>query len=237
MLKIELIKNSPLRILEKSVHGGVGRGNIGVLAARQGVGKTACLVHIATDKLFQGKHVIHVSFAVSPAHIISWYEDIFEELARRLKLENAMDIHDEIVKNRVIMNFNQEGVPIEKVGASLRSMIRDGGFATDCLIIDGYDFEKGSPADLVVFRQLAADLGLEIWFSASLREKEVSFDAQGFPAVLTSYLEHIAVFIYLKADEGAIRLELKKDHEHIPQTDLHLRLDPKILLITDEKQS
>ena len=113
--------------------------------------------------------------------------------------------------------------------------LKDGGFSTDCLIIDGYDFERGSPADFLVLRQLAADLELEIWFSASLREKDVSFDAQGFPALLTPYLEHIAVFIYLKSEEGVIRLELKKDHEHIPQADLHLKLDPKILLIMDDK--
>jgi hypothetical protein len=235
MLKTELIKNSPLRILEKTAHGGVGKGNIGVLAARQGVGKTACLVHIATDKLFQGKHVIHVSFSGSPAHIISWYEDIFEELALRLNLENAMEIHDDLIKNRVIMNFNQSGAKIEKVTQSLRAMIKDGGFTTDCLIVDGYDFEIGSPSDLTVFRDLARELGLEIWFSASLRDKEVVFDAQGFPAVLTRYLEHIAVFIFLKPDNGVIRLELKKDHDHVPQTDLHLKLDPKILLITGEK--
>src|SRR4030042_5059805 len=129
MLKQELIKNSPLRILEKSVHGGVGKGNIGVLAARQGVGKTACLVHIATYQLFQGKHVIHVSFSGSPAHIISWYEDIFSELALRLKLENSMEEHDQIIKNRVIMNFNQAGAKIDMVARSLRSMIKEGGFA------------------------------------------------------------------------------------------------------------
>jgi KaiC/GvpD/RAD55 family RecA-like ATPase len=110
MVKEELIKRSPLRLLEKSIHGGVGAGNIGVIAARKGTGKTACLVHIATDQLFQGKHVIHVSFAGRTDHIISWYEDIFGEIAKKRNLENAMEIHDDLIKNRVVMNFNQEGV-------------------------------------------------------------------------------------------------------------------------------
>jgi hypothetical protein len=234
MIKSELIKNSPLRILEQSTHGGVGKGNIGVLAARQGVGKTACLVHIATDRLFQEKHVIHVSFAGSPAHIISWYEDIFEELARRLDLENNMDVHDELIKNRVIMNFNQEGVKIEMVAKSLRAMIKDGGFTADCIIVDGFDFEKGAPEDLRVFKALAEELGLEIWFSASLKDKEVVFDDNGFPAILSAYLPSIAILIFLRPEKGFIRLELKKDHDRIPNEDLHLKLDPKILLITGE---
>jgi hypothetical protein len=234
MLKSELIKNSPLRILEQSIHGGIGKGNIGVLAARQGVGKTACLVHIATDQLFQEKHVIHVSYAGSPGHIISWYENIFQELALRLNLENAMEVHDELIKNRVIMNFNQDGATIDMVAKGLRAMIKEGGFAADCVIVDGYDFEKGSPQELAVFKKLAEELGLEIWFSASLKDREVVFDDNGFPALLTPYMNSIAILIFLKADKGFIRLELKKDHDSIPDTDLHLKLDPKILLIIGE---
>jgi len=49
MIMEDLISRSPLRILENSIHGGLGKGNIGVLASRKGVGKTACLVHIATE--------------------------------------------------------------------------------------------------------------------------------------------------------------------------------------------
>ena len=81
MVKAELIKRSPLRILEKSTHGGLGKGNLGVITARRGVGKTAFLVHLATDQLFQDKPVIHVSFSTSTNHIIDWYEDIFKEIA------------------------------------------------------------------------------------------------------------------------------------------------------------
>ena len=82
MVKSELIKRSPLRLLEKSIHGGVGKGKIAAIASRKGVGKTACLVHIATDKLFQGKHVIHVSFSSKVDYIIGWYEDIFKEILK-----------------------------------------------------------------------------------------------------------------------------------------------------------
>ncbi|MCJ7610642.1 MAG: hypothetical protein MUP19_00135, partial [Candidatus Aminicenantes bacterium] len=98
MVKQELIARSPLRILEQSLSGGLGKGNIGVLAARKGVGKTACLVHIATDKLFQDKPVIHVSYASRVDHIITWYEDIFKELARQKDLELPEDFHDEVVR-------------------------------------------------------------------------------------------------------------------------------------------
>ena len=160
MIKHEIITRSPLRILEKSTHGGVGKGNIGVIASRKGTGKTACLVHIATDQLFQGKNLIHVSFSADTAHIVSWYEHIFEEIARRYKLDCAMDVHDDIIKNRVIMNFRQDGVSAEQVQRSLRSMILDGNFTADLIIIDGYDFSKVSAEEFSSFKRFAQDMGI-----------------------------------------------------------------------------
>ncbi|MBN1799129.1 MAG: hypothetical protein JW822_11160 [Spirochaetales bacterium] len=232
MVKAELIKNSPLRILEKSTHGGVGKGNIGIIAARKGVGKTACLVHIATDQLFQGKHVIHVSFSSNTSHIITWYEDIFQEIARRRDLSDAMQVHDEIIKNRVIMNFNQEGISIRQIIKSLEAMIHQGAFAADCIIFDGYSFSKGNPQDFKDLKEFAEGSKLELWFSASLSDDETDFDADGVPGVISLFMEQIAILILLNSHEGNIKLELKKDHDLTPIQNMHLTLDPKILLIS-----
>ncbi len=234
MVKAELIKKSPLRIFEKSTHGGVGKGNIGIIAARNGVGKTACLVHIATDQLFQGKHVIHVSFSSNTSHIISWYEDIFQEIAGRRNLEEAMQIHDEIIKNRVIMNFSQQGISIEQIIKSLESMISQGAFAADCIIFDGYSFSQGDPDDFDRLKQFAARLQLELWFSASLPDEEYETDERGIPTVFLPYIDKTAILITMNPAKGHIRLELKKDHDLADTQDLHLKLDPKILLITEE---
>ena len=140
MVKNELIEKSPLRKFDKSLHGGVGKGNIGVIASRKGIGKTACLVHIATDKLMSGGHVIHLSYAKRVDHIISWYEDIFKEISRKRDLEDAMEVHDAIVRNRVIMNFSQGGVKVGQVLGSLEAMMDNGQLDTDAVVIDGFDF-------------------------------------------------------------------------------------------------
>jgi hypothetical protein len=233
MVKQELIKRSPLRILEKSIHGGLGKGNLGVISARKGVGKTAFLVHLATDQLFQDKHVIHVSFSSNTKHIIEWYEDIFSEISSRFELESAMTVHDNIIKNRVIMNFSQEGINASQVTNSLKSMIKDGHFNADMIVIDGYDFTKSNPSEIEVFKKFAEDMGLEIWFSASLRAETLKFDDQGVPTVLGPFMNILSILIFLKHKEGIICLELKKDHDENILSDLTIKLDPKILLITN----
>ncbi|TVQ22791.1 MAG: hypothetical protein EA382_11355 [Spirochaetaceae bacterium] len=234
MIKQELIKRSPLRILERSIHGSLAAGSVGLIAARKGTGKTACLVHIATDQLFQGKHVIHISFASRTDHIVSWYEDIFNELARALSLENAMEIHDELITRRVVMNFNQKGVGPEQLLRSVRALIEDGQFAANVLIVDGYSFETGDPALVAAIKAFAAESGLAVWFSASIHRDDPRVDEHGIPAILSPYLESVDVLITLQPTEDHIRLDLRKDFANYTREDLHLKLDPKSLLIAGE---
>ena len=58
-----------------------------VITSRKGIGKTSVLVQLALDKLMQGKKVIHVSFTTHTSYVISWYENIFTELAKKRNLE------------------------------------------------------------------------------------------------------------------------------------------------------
>src|SRR4029077_2202291 len=55
----ELNENNPLRLFAHSLHRGLGRGNIGVVVARHGIGKTAFLVGIALDDAMRGRKVLH----------------------------------------------------------------------------------------------------------------------------------------------------------------------------------
>ena len=234
MVKAELVKRSPLRILEKSIHGGLGKGNIGVLASRKGVGKTACLVHIATDKLFQGKPVIHVSYASRVDYIITWYEDIFREISKKHQLESAVEVHDEIIKNRVIMNFKQAGTKTEQVLKSIEAMIKHGKFEAETIIVDGYDFSYAVAEDLQKFREFAYKAGAEVWFSASLKGDEPLMDEKGIPLLLEGFLPEIAVLITLSFEASNVRLNLVKDHEYSLLEELQLQLAPKTLLIIEQ---
>jgi hypothetical protein len=234
MIKHELINKSPLRILEQSIHGGLGKGNIGVIAARKGIGKTACLVHIATDKLFQGKHVIHVSFCSNTGHIVSWYEDIFNEIARRNTLTGVMDIHDDIVRNRIIMNFSQDTTPIDKIKKNIALFMENCNFTVDTIVVDGYNFNKATADEFKDFKRLANENNAEVWISASLQEDLSPGNNRGVPDVLAPFINDIAILISLEPKGPFVHFTLVKDHDIVPNANLHLKLDPQILLIAEE---
>lgn len=236
MVKQELIRKSPLRKLDMSIHGGISTGRIGIIASRRGIGKTACLVHIATDKLMSGKHVIHVSYAKRTDHIIDWYEDIFREISQKRNLENAMEVHDEIIHNRVIMNFSQKGTSVKQVIAGVTAMMESGQSETEVVVIDGFDFTKASSNDVNMFKAFAVEQDIELWFSDDYHRDDIDgpvLNDKGIPTNLVPFLEDIDVIITLKAEKDYLHLRLVKDHDKINPSDLPLKLDPKTLLIAE----
>ncbi len=230
-IKEELTKRSPLRILEKSISGGLGAGNVAVIASPKGVGKTACLVHIAADKLIQDKPIIHVSYSGRVDYIINWYEDIFRELSKQPKTKGALEIYEDIIKNRIIMNFKQDGARTVQVLKSLEAMIVQGRFAAAAVIVDGLDFSAVTPEEIRDFKEFAGRLGLEIWFSASLRGEQPLYDENGIPKVLKPHMGSVDVLLTLQQQADCVQMSLISDHGKLAPKDLRLKLDPKTLLI------
>jgi len=235
MLREELIKHSPMRIFEKTIHGGVGKGNLGVFTGRKGVGKTACLVHLAVDKLLSKKKVLHISFSEDPHHIEKWYEQTFQEIAKAYKLENVLHNHDQIISNRLIMNYKPEYKNLEKTLESITTFLTDADFSPHIIIIDGFSIETASEEHFKTWKKFAQELKLPLWFSATLHRGNLEFDANGIPTPVNKFQHIFAVIIMLQPQKDHIDLSLLKDHQAKKIDPLQLKLDPKTLLIANHR--
>ena len=231
MVLNELIQRSPIRILERSIHGGLKAGEIGIIASLNGVGKTSVLVQLALDKLLQGKKVIHVSFTQHAHYVLAWYEDIFSEFISRKNLENAGEVKNDLVKNRVLMNFNQDGMSKDQIIRGLRAMIVEGGFAAEAIIIDGFDFTRADHERIANVKAFAAELGLSVWYSCTEQDKGKQYDDQNIPLVIKGFADLIDVVIVLEPKQDHIKLSVSKNRDSFNAKALAMRLDPKTLLI------
>ena len=104
-----LSARSPLRLLERGLHGGLGRGNVGLVLAGPGVGKTSFLVGVALDDLLRGDHVLHVALDQSVSHTRAYYDTVFHELAHSTHLEDEARIHADINRLRSIRSYAAPG--------------------------------------------------------------------------------------------------------------------------------
>jgi hypothetical protein len=239
MVKEELIQRSPVRIFEKSIHGGLAAGELGIIASPSGIGKTSVLVQIALDKLLQGQKVIHVSFTQHTDYVLAWYEDIFDEFIKKKNLEQIEEVKNELVKNRVLMKFNQEGITGEQILRSLRALIVDGGFKAEGLIIDGFDFSKSGRERIAKTKDLAREQGFSIWYSCTIKGPgntagtDGASDKRGIPLVLKDFEDLADVIILMEPKPDHIELSVSKDRDTYTPAPMALRLDPRTLLILE----
>ena len=231
MVKEELIQRSPMGVFMRSIQGGLLAGELGLIASLSGLGKTSVLVQIALDKLLQNKKVIHVSFTQHTDYVLAWYEDIFNEFIKKKNLEDEQDVKSDITKNRVLMKFNQDGLTVDQILKSLRAMIKDGSFAAECVIVDGYKFTPQEGENVKKIKELGRELGLSLWFSCTVKDDH--YDKQSIPLNVKDYAELFDVIVVLEPRQDHIELAVSKDRNAEAPERLALRLDPKTLLVLE----
>ena len=234
MVKKELIQRSPIRVFMNSINGGLGPGEMGVIASPSGIGKTSVLVQIAMDRLLSDNKVIHISFTQHTDYILSWYENIFDEFIKKKNLENEQDVKDDIVKNRVLMKFTQGGISGEQIIKSLRALIKDGGFGAEYIIVDGYDFSAASESSITAIKTFAEEIGVSIWFSCNIKDEAPLFDRKNIPLALKKFEGFFAVIVVLNPNPAHISFTVSKDRDIYNPEHLALKLDPKTLLIMED---
>jgi hypothetical protein len=222
--------SSLLKILEKSSRKGLGRGNLGVLVARAGVGKTACLVHIAMDKLFRNEKLVHASLQDSPEKVSSYYNVIFSELVKALNLTSPSDTKAQIDKNRMILAYLNQSFDLRRLRENLKNLSEKVGFVPDTIIVDGLDFSKAGMEMLERFKQLAQEFKVEVWFSALSKGTPGEAKPQAIPAPADKFSSFFSIVIELQPTESAVELRLLKDHDSAGLLDEKVLLDPKTFL-------
>jgi len=229
----ELIQVSPIRVFEKAINGGLKAGEIGIITSPKGVGKTSVLVQLALDKLLQEKKVIHVSFSQHTNYMQLWYEDLFNEFINKKDIENPNEIKSELIKNRVQMNFSQDGITITQILKSLRSLIIEGGFNANLIIIDGFKFSGVEKACIENVKKFAVESGVSIWYSCSVKDESTQYNEENIPVDISPISALIDVVIKLQPKSDFVELSVSKDRDLVTSKSIAMKLDPKTLLMLE----
>ncbi len=218
---------SPLRLLEKGLHGGLGIGNVGLLVAGHGVGKTSFLVGVALDELLRQGSVLHVSLGQTVSHVRAYYDTVFEELASSTHLEDAAATHAEIDRNRSIRAYSPSSFSVEKLRDAVK-VESEAGAKPSLIVIEGVGVEDLTRDDMSALLALAGELAAEIWISVATSGEQVS----EIPEALEPFADLVAVVLALAPSrDGNLALRALKDHDNKDLSALHVALDPQSLLL------
>ena len=212
MNKNDLITHSPVRYFDVT-NASLKDGEMGLVTAKKGLGKTSILVQFGIDSLLNDKALVHVSFDQQSSNVIAWYSSILAEIAKK-KNFNLDDINEEIVRNRTILNFNQETFTLPKVVSTLKAL-KEGGIKINSLVVDGLDLAKTPKDDLDTFAKFIKSEKMTAWFSytneaAELKETLDADKLEAFTTVAHLATENKALALsILKNGNGKVNLDAK----------------------------
>lgn len=242
MYRKQVNEHSPLRILEQGIHGGLGIGNLGVVMARAGVGKTACLVQIGLDDLMRDKAVLHIAIDQTVEHVQSWYDALLGDLARATDLEDAEAVREMVQQRRIIATFTDHDLWPDRLQATVESFEQRCGFRPAAILLDGYPWQAHSQtvnaAFVGAFKSYAKLLGAELWMSAPTQWARLDRAPAGLLPPWDTFAELIDVAIYLEPHGADVSLRVLKDHDSdaLPDTKLQLHPDTLRLVVKGEER-
>jgi hypothetical protein len=226
MIRQEAILQSPLRVLDRSIRGGLGKGHLGVIMAPAGVGKSACLVQIGLDALLRGKTVLHVAVGQSVEHVCARYDALFDDLAERFDLADRRGVRQSIAQRRLIWSsvegtFDERG--LDEALAAFRAHL---GVGPSTVLVDGFGWEEPSAAaTLGAAKESAARIGAELWMTArDARGRELARPRRIAP-LSDDCAALVDVGIFLEPHGRHARLTLVKDFDRFPARDVALVIE------------
>ncbi|MGA1869016.1 MAG: hypothetical protein ACMUJM_10760 [bacterium] len=227
----QIKQKSPIRILEHSIHGGLGKGNLGLFMGRAGVGKTPCLIYLALDDIIRENRVLHIGVEKSVEKIKLWYDEIASHIVESFHLDNGNELKERIEKNLIIMSYMNNTFSVEKMRTGIQNATIQGQFTPNLIIVDGFNFDNASRSYIQAFKKIAEEFNLEIWFSARTHRENTIFDEHNIPEPYNIFQELVSVIVFLSPIKDAVFLKLLKDHNNPNVSNLHMKLDPQSLLV------
>ncbi len=229
---------SPIRILERCCRGGLSAGELGVVMARAGVGKTAFLVQVGLDGALREHPVLHVALGQDLEHVQSWYDVLFDDLARVTQLADREQVRSLVTRNRVIHASVDAAFPHEHLDEVV-DLYGQAEFTPSVILIDGLDWEHGAviqrAAELGAFKQIARRLGAVLWLSAQTHRDVTPAHPTELIPPCAEYADLIDIALFLEPEGTHVSVRLLRDHEREQPAETHLQLHADTMRLVEDE--
>ena len=230
--------NSPIRILERCCRGGLSGGELGVVMARAGVGKTAFLVQVGLDDAMREQPVLHVALGQDLEHVQSWYDALFDDLTQVTDLADREEVR--------VVGQQKPGYPRSADTAfphrhldEIVDLYGRAQFTPAVILVDGLDWEPGAvverAAELGAFKLIAKRLGAVLWLSAQTHREDTPAHPTELVSPCVEYRELIDVAVFLEPEGTHVSVRLLKDHERETPEDTHLQLHTDTMRLVEDE--
>jgi len=180
--------------------GGLGPGELGVIVAPSGVGKTWVLSHIGAMAVKLGKNVLHYTLELTQNYVGQRYDTIFTGIPSANLKENKEEIREKVQKlngGLMIKYYPPKGISAHTIAAHI-DMVKGTKFQPDLIIIDyadllistnsknnsDYQEQGGIYIDL---RALSGEYQIPIWTASQTNRSAIDSEIIQADKIADSY--------------------------------------------------
>jgi len=128
-------------VIDELMDGGLGPGELGVIVAPSGIGKTWVLAALGATAVKAGKNVLHYTLELTQNYVGQRYDTIFTSIPSSDLKRNKEQIKEKVSKLRgglMIKYYPPKGITSNTIAAHI-DMVRQTKFQPDLIIIDYAD--------------------------------------------------------------------------------------------------
>ena len=177
--------------------GGLGKGELGVIVAPAGVGKTWCLQAIGASAVKLGLSVIHYTLELNLSYVGLRYDTVFSGIPTTNIKYYKEEVEKKIKKlkgNLIIKYFPTKSIGVQGIEAHLKQ-VEIQGIIPDLVIVDYADILRGVGTErrFVLenvyedLRGLAGEVDIPIWTASQANRSSLEEDIIDATKVSESY--------------------------------------------------
>ena len=190
---------TPWEIVNEIMDGGLGQGELGVIVAPAGIGKSWTLQALGAGALKDGKTVVHYTLELNENYVGLRYDSIFTGVTTANIKYYKEDVESKISKlpgKLLIKYFPTKAASVQTIGAHLKQ-IELSGVKPDIVLVDYADIlmptgnfrEKRHAIGNIYedLRGLAGELEVPIWTASQANRSALEEDVIGADKVAEDY--------------------------------------------------